>query len=422
MTAAERGIARDRSPGAGTGDAEARSAVTRSAPASARRPVALTRPIRLAAALALLFALVVGCAPTGGGTIPERLPAVGPPPTPTPLPPIRLPEDEAPHDAYTEWWYYTGHLSGADDSGRQREYGFELTFFRTLRGRLPPYYAAHFAVTDVTTGRFTYDERSGFASTGRPPVDGSASPSQEGSPGFDLALDGWSVRGLAGRDRLVAAMEGYSIDLATTDRLPGPVLHGGNGIIGYGDAGFSYYYSRPLLDVAGTIVDHGTRLTVSGQAWMDHQWGDFVTLAGTGWDWLSVQLDDGSAYMVYVIRDRAKRPLSTVGTAVRPDGATAEIPEADLRVEALGTWTSPRTGGVYPSGWKVSAPSLGLSLALSPLVLDQELVTTRSTGVAYWEGAVSVRGEVRGRAVAGKGYVELTGYATLPGAPVSLPR
>ncbi len=42
---------------------------------------------------------------------------------------------------------------------------------------------------------------------------------------------------------------------------------------------------------------------------------------------------------------------------------------------------------------------------------DQELVTTESTRVNYWEGAVEVTGTKAGRPVQGRGYLEMTGYA-----------
>jgi len=369
----------------------------------------MSRIFLLALALALLALLLGGCALPG--TIAEggRLPAVGPAPTPTPLPPARFPEDEAPHRNLTEWWYYTGHLHGVDAEGRQRDYGFELTFFQTLRGQLPPYYAAHYAISDLTRGEFRYDERGGFRPTSAIPPAGSRA-------GFDLSLDGWAMHGLDGRDRLAASMEGYAVDLALTDLLPRPVLHGG-GIVDYGDAGFSYYYSRPLLAVTGTVLDHGVPVRVSGRAWMDHQWGDFVSLAGSGWDWLGIQLDNQTEYMLYVIRDDQRRPISVVGTAVLPDGSARDIPASEIHVEATASWTSPKTGGVYPAGWKVTVPSLDLFLTLTPALPDQELVTARTTGVAYWEGAVAVEGRSGGATVGGEGYVELTGYAKVPAPP-----
>ena len=77
-------------------------------------------------------------------------------------PSIQCPADEAPHQSLTEWWYYTGLLEGKGADGSARRYGFELTVFQTLRGRLPPYYVAHYAVTDLGRSAFVYDQRAEF--------------------------------------------------------------------------------------------------------------------------------------------------------------------------------------------------------------------------------------------------------------------
>ncbi len=354
-----------------------------------------------------LVVLLAGCGVPGTihttGTLPKVSATA---PTQPPLPPVSLPLDEAPHQDLTEWWYYTGHLQGSDAQGHAHTYGFELTFVQTLRGALPPYYAAHFAISDLAAGQFHYDERSGFSSSAAPPPAGVLT-------GFDLALGGWTMRGLNGHDALNASMNGYTIDLALTDQLAHPILHNGNGLISYGPSGFSYYYSRPLMTVTGTLGDHGAPVNVTGHAWMDHQWGNFISVSGSGWDWYSLQLANHTEYMLYIIRDAQKRPVSTFGTAVAPDGSASEIPPQQIESQATGSWTSPVTGGVYPSGWKVTLPGQ-VTLTLTPLLQDQELVTTHSTGVAYWEGAVSVSGSAAGQPVTGEGYVELTGYANVP--------
>jgi predicted secreted hydrolase len=144
---------------------------------------------------------------------------------------------------------------------------------------------------------------------------------------------------------------------------------------------------------------------------MDHQWGDFITLADTGWDWFSVRLDDGSAYMVYAIRDASGAPASVIGTAVRPDGTSVDLLPADITISPTSSWTSPRSGAKYPSGWTLRIASVGLGARLDPILPDQELNTTKTTGMIYWEGAVSVTGTMGGRTVGGRGYVELAGYA-----------
>jgi predicted secreted hydrolase len=362
------------------------------------------QPLRLPLLLALaLLVLLSGCGLPGTIAGGGSLPATRPVPTATPLPPVLFPQDEAPHTNLTEWWYYTGHFHSA--SGH--EYGFELTFFQTLRGSLPPYYAAHYAISDISRGQFHYDQQVSFGSPSSIPPAGS-------TQGFHLAVNGWTAIGLNGHDQLHAEMTDYTIDLKLTDALPHPILHNGNGLITYGEAGYSYYYSRPLLMVSGTVDDHGQGVAVSGQAWMDHQWGNFLTLAGSGWDWYSIQLANHTEYMLYIIRDSQKRPLGAVGTYVSPDGTAHEIPQQNMRFEVLGHWTSPVTGGVYPSGWRVTISEPAVSLTLTPALVDQELVTAQSTGVAYWEGAVRISGQASGAAVTGQGYVELTGYASLP--------
>ena len=361
-------------------------------------------------ALLVFAALLAGCGVPGTIHTTSTLPPARPTATPAPLPPVAFPLDEAPHQDLTEWWYYTGHLKGADASGKAHTYGFELVFFQTLRGNLPAYYAAHFAISDITAGAFHYDERAGFAS--------SALPATSATQGFDLTLGGWTMQGLNGHDQLSAALADYSIQLALTDELPHAILHNGNGIISYGPSGFSYYYSRPLMAVSGTLTDHGAPMQVAGQAWMDHQWGNFVSLTGAGWDWYSIQLTDHTEYMLYVIRDAQKRPVATFGTAIAPDGSASEIPPQQIQSQVTGSWTSPVTGGVYPSGWQVTLPG-PVSLTLTPLLKDQELVTARSTGVAYWEGAVGISGTTAGKPVTGEGYVELTGYASVPSSSPS---
>lgn len=370
------------------------------------------RGLRILLPLTLWMLLLVDCGVPGTIDSGGHIPQAGPAPTPTPLAPVRFPQDEAPHHNLTEWWYYTGHLYAPDHS---HTFGFELTFFQTLRGDLDPYYAAHYAVSDITRGQFHYDQRAQFEPMSVIPPAGSTG-------GFHLALGNWTASGLNGQDHLRATMPDYAIDLSLRAQTP-PALHGGNGIITYGAAGFSYYYSRPLMTITGTITDHGKTIPVTGQAWMDHQWGNFLTLAGTGWDWYSIQLDNHTEYMLYIIRDAQQRPVSAFGTVIGADGIAREIAPAAIQTQALGTWTSPHTGGVYPSGWIVEIASPHATLRVIPQLKDQELVTASSTGIAYWEGAVEVRGEVNERTVHGVGYVELTGYARIapasatPGAP-----
>lgn len=308
--------------------------------------------------------------------------------------PIEFPRDDGPHDVGIEWWYYTGHLVTA--AGER--FGFEQVFFKGRRGRLEGF-AAHVAVTDVSRGRFRYDERL-VPDTG---VSRSA-------PGFDLAIDDWSMRGANGRDTLRASIPGYGLELLLRSEKPA-VLHDGDGYIAYGDGTASYYYSRTRLAVQGFVTRDGERLAVTGEAWMDHQWGDFNTFNEGGWDWFAVQLENGTELMLYLIRAPTREVVLVDGSYVAEDGALTVLEEGDFEVVAGATWSSPRSGAEYPARWTIRYPGESLELTVVPTLPDQELDTSRSTGVTYWEGEVTVDGTRDGRAIRGLGYVELTGYA-----------
>lgn len=352
-----------------------------------------------------LAVLLASCGFPGLTTTTAQLPEVTASPTATPLPPVRFPQDEAPHRDLTEWWYYTGHLNGTIN-GTPCHYGFELVFFQVLRGDLPPVYAAHFAISDITRGSFSYDQRQ----VNEPQA---VLPNGTTTTGFNLSVGDWTMRGVNGLDHLAAAMKNYGMHLDLRGLKP-PVLHNGNGLITYGLGGFSYYYSRTRMSVSGTLSDHGQQLEVSGEAWMDHQWGNFLTLGGGGWDWFSIQLKNNTEMMLYLIRDATGKIISTYVGYIQPNGQEELLPAQSLRVQALGHWRSPVTHVNYPSGWRVqiSDPRLSATLILQPELRDQELVVLQSTGNTYWEGAVSISGQSAGQSITGEGYVELTGYTT----------
>jgi predicted secreted hydrolase len=342
------------------------------------------------APLVLLLGLLLGC--VAGPAHPPRstpVPRADPTATATPAP-IAFPRDEAPHRDLTEWWYYTGHL----DAPGGEQYGFELVVFQSVRGAGPVGYAAHFAVSDLPRQRFAYDERTALGSQ----ID-AAGP----DGGFDLAVGGWRVRGLDGRDHLYAEMDGYRIDLALTGEKP-PALHNGVGLISFGGAGDSYYYSRSRMSVRGELTVDGVARPVRGVAWMDHQWGNFIS-AGGGWDWFSIQFDDGTELTGSVVRSEQGQPLLVYGTYVDAEGRAHHLGAEGFSVEPLGSWTSPRSGATYPAGWRIRTSAPSIEVELTPLLADQELDTRASTGTVYWEGAVAVSGSRSGR-----GYVELTGY------------
>jgi predicted secreted hydrolase len=346
----------------------------------------------------LTFLIVLVVVATGCSRPAQALPEA-PTPEPTQVQPVVFPRDAGPHDALTEWWYYTGHLRSNSDG---RTFGFEFVVFQVQRQDAPTGYLAHFAVTDVDGQRFSHQSR--FAQA------------QQAAAGFPLDVSGWRLGTDGPADVIQAAMSDgpgadppFSVSLRLTDDKP-PALHHG-GFIDYGPAGGSYYYSRTRLSVVGSIgVTDGERLSVSGIAWMDHQWGNFVVAPAGGWDWYSLQLDDGSELMLYVLRSATGETTGAYGSEIARDGSVRDVQPGSVLAEATGRWSSAHTGAQYPSGWLLTLAD-GERLVLRPQLQDQELwfpevAATGAGAMAYWEGAVTISGD-RG----GVGYVELTGYA-----------
>lgn len=354
---------------------------------------------------ALLAFLLASCGFPGISSTSTQLPQVNISPTPTVLPPVRFLQDEAAHRDLTEWWYYTGHFSAIMPGGATHHYGFELVFFQALRSTFPPVYAAHFAISDITGGAFHFDQR-------RQTEPDAALPNGTSSAGINVAINDWSIKGVNGLDHLAASMPGYTLRVDVQGLKPA-TLHNGNGIINFGIGGFSYYYSRTRMALTGTLVDHGQSLKVTGVAWMDHQWGNFISLGGGGWDWFSAQLSNNTELMIYLLRDALGNITSTYIGYILPNAQEQLLPASALHVNVLHHWKSPVTGANYPSGWQldINAPQLQASLTLQPELKNQELVVYQSTGNSYWEGAVSIQGHSLGMSISGEGYVELTGYA-----------
>lgn len=302
---------------------------------------------------------------------------------------INLPDDDGPHDALTEWWYYNGHLRGE----RGQRYGFELVVFKRAGRSGRAGYAAHVAVTDHQRKRFQFAEDLTLPA----PVE--AKPGRFFAEVGTIRLDGGG-----GRDNLRGQTADYSIELVLTELKP-PAIHGQTGYIGVSAMEASYYYSRTRMAASGLLRDHGVPVLVTGEAWMDHQWGDFSLQGGGGWDWYSTQLQDGTDLMFSVVRNARNEVVLAYGTLVEPGGQTVHIPKERFRARSLNSWTSPTTGTVYPMGWQLEVPERGLDLRLDPVIPDQEMVTTASVNATYWEGQVIVSGSAQGW-----GYVELTGY------------
>jgi predicted secreted hydrolase len=122
-----------------------------------------------------------------------------------------------------------------------------------------------------------------------------------------------------------------------------------------------------------------------------------------------LQFDDGSELMLFQIRlKEGGRDVHSHGTWVGADGSVVAVKNADFELRPGRVWRSGDTHASYPVEWRVRIPKLDLELELSAALDRQELVLKP---VAYWEGSVRARGERQGKPLAGRGYLEMTGYA-----------
>ncbi len=336
----------------------------------------------------------------------------------------KFPEDHGAHLAYkTEWWYFTGNLAGPAGE----KYGYELTFFRNGVRTAPsapanPWsvrdlFLAHFTLTDVAAGAFRAED---VLSRSGPGLAGARAEN------LDVWIGDWSARMKDGTISLRARRQGLELALELTPRKP-VVLHGRGGLSrkGPGEGQASYYSSLTDLETKGIISFGGgdERRAVSGRSWFDHEFGSGLLAEDQiGWDWFGLHLSDGRDLMIYLLRRKdGSIEGASAGTLVAPDGSARPLAlradrergddQIEFSVTALDRWRSPRSGGTYPSRWRIAIPSEEIDLWVAPLAAGQELLPATLPNLIYWEGAVAGTGTVRGRPASCEGYAELTGYA-----------
>ena len=319
---------------------------------------------------------------------------------------LQFPRDLGSHPDYAiEWWYLTGRLLA-----REREFGFQLTFFRS---RVPATQTmtsafaakqlifAHAAITDVAGRKLWHDQR--IAREGFEIAQASQSDT-------DIKLRDWSLRRDGGRYTAQAVASGFSFDLVLSE-TQALLLQGERGLSRKGPQPqqSSYYYSLPQLQVSGTLSLGKEKLPVQGTAWLDHEWSQsLLDPLAVGWDWIGMNLLDGSALTAFQLRDKSGQAIWDGGSFRTSGAVQAQIFEhSQVSFEATRYWTSTLTHARYPVQWSIRTP-VG-QYTLKAVIDNQELDSRVSTGAVYWEG-LSELFDSTGLLV-GRGYLEMTGYA-----------
>ena len=351
---------------------------------------------RLILGIVTLFAVaaMAGCVKSAE---PREIP-VGALPEATATPaPITFPSDELAHDSRLEWWYHSGHIR----SESSKEFGFHFVVFKADDGLGEPNLVAQLGLVDVETGEH-YDvsrAEAGMRSVGDGPL--------------DVGIANWvySVEERSGNHQFSAVTDDLSLSLQLEATTP-VMLHNEIGWLPT-EAGATYYYTWPRQSAVGELIINGEKFEVTGTGWFDHQWGDFFVLGKpAGWQWFAMQLDDGGSLMITQSRGIDGKIAETYGTYMSVEGDVRHLEhDADgIDLAVIGEWTSPETGGTYPSGWSLVVESLGLDVIIDPVANDQEVQGGLPAASTYWEGKAWIGGLQNGLPIGGDAYVELSGY------------
>ena len=314
--------------------------------------------------------------------------------------------------ARTEWWYATGWLGTLT----QPSHGFQITFFRSRTGLAENSSSrfaarqllfAHAAVTQLAPRLHLHDQRivrwsgDGVSALGAAQVDGGG-----------VRIQRWSLRDQGPAWRALVQGSEFELDLQLARSQP---------LLLQGEAGWSrkgpeprqasHYYSEPQLAVSGRISVQARAsgsAAVQGRAWLDHEWSDELLHAqAVGWDWIGINLADGSALTAFVLRRADGSALWAGGSFRRPGAAALIFDREAVRFTPGRRWRSPSSGASYPVEWQLETPAG--RYALNALMEAQELDSRASTGTIYWEGLSELM-DAQGQRI-GLGYLEMTGYA-----------
>jgi predicted secreted hydrolase len=202
----------------------------------------------------------------------------------------------------------------------------------------------------------------------------------------------------------------FALDLEFSETQP-VLLQGKQGLSRKGPAASqaSYYYSLPQLATRGTLSLKGQPFAITGKAWLDHEWSEALLHPdATGWDWIGMNLDDGSALTAFRLRDKQGNALWD-GGSFRAAGAQPYIfSRGEVIFQPVRRWKSPLSQASYPVEWVVRTPADFYTVRA--VIDNQELDSRQSTGAIYWEG-LSELIDSNGKKV-GRGYLEMTGYAS----------
>ncbi len=271
------------------------------------------------------------------------------------------------------------------------------------------------------------------------PINNNEIDYQESSDGF-IQYDHWHTKyndqglipfqyslEISGNSQQDSEPMNLAVDM---DCLKKPLIVGADGVIELGkDQRTSFYYCLSKLAVFGSISLHGITEDITGFAWIDHQWGDFLNQKQppyglvVSYEWFSIKLNDNREILAGDTWDqdtgeRINQSFSNGLNLLNSDG-TLELLE-DYSIIPNCFWNDDQTNKVFASKWHIVETSKSIDITITPLYakqmmrvgedypIIQQILDRIIPGSSFWEGVCTVSGTINGVLVQGKAYVELT--------------
>jgi predicted secreted hydrolase len=218
--------------------------------------------------------------------------------------------------------------------------------------------------------------------------------------------------------------------IVNMDCIKKPLIVGGDGVIELGkEQRISFYYSLSKLAVVGSISVNGITEDISGFAWIDHQWGDFLNANQppyglvVSYEWFSIKLDDNREILAGNTWDqntgeRINKSFSDGLNLLNSDGTLELLNDYTIITDSF--WKDEQSQKIFASKWHITEKSKSINLIITPLYANQmmrvgedypmirQILDKIIPGAYFWEGVCTVTGSIDNIKVEGRAYVELT--------------
>jgi predicted secreted hydrolase len=322
---------------------------------------------------------------------------------------IQLPQDQYAHaPAANEWWWHIGTLFAGS-----RRFGFEINAAKRTFNSMAVLFS-ELMVTDVES-QVHYQNSVVFPFTPDWAETDTSKPWRVslGSPGGNGAVAMAAPANNVDNMKVEATFadqvtkKEVSFDLSFNQQGAPPLLVWGTGVSPeIGSAGptpfdnYNYYYSFTRLQAAGKLLIGDETFEVTGETWMDHEYGAFPQ--GTTWILQDAQLDNGIHLSCFASKEPPKQDVAMASqvTVLTADGKSTF--HDSVTTPRGPVWTGPE-GVSFCTVFEVEIADIDAQLKFTSLMPDQEF---RSEFAPVYEGVAAVEGTVAGKGVTGTAWIE----------------